>query len=277
MCEKRRYSIRVELTHPTRIATYEIKEVPNGTDQKLFIQNPKWEPFTLQLTEKRLPNVPGLLCGQLTFLSQKLTKIELQHLLHVWLLAMFFPERFKTRPILAAIGPKGSGKTTLIDQIGKILFGSAFKVAQLTDDPKDLDAALTSEFFVAIDNADRNINWLPDKLAVIATGGTIKRRTYYTTNKLVEFPLKAWVGITSRTPHFKREDVADRLLPFHIQRIPEFAAFHDIEQEVLQKHNLLLTALVRNVQIVLRHLSVKDTKRFQTTFRMVDYAYFVHL
>lgn len=29
--------------------------------------------------------------------------------------------------------------------------------------------------------------WLDDKLAVVATGGMLKRRLYYTTNQLVEY------------------------------------------------------------------------------------------
>ena len=38
---------------------------------------------------------------------------------------------------------------------------------------------------------------------------------------MVEFPITAFVGITSRTPHFRREDVADRLLLFHVERLKE--------------------------------------------------------
>jgi hypothetical protein len=53
---------------------------------------------------------------------------------------------------------------------------------------------------VVLDNADRKCNWLNDRLAVVATGGNVKRRDYFTTNTLVEFKVLAFVGITSRTP-----------------------------------------------------------------------------
>ena len=107
------------------------------------------------------------------------------------------------------IGEKGSGKTSVLRRIGQLLFGPKFQVLGMSHEPKDFDAAVTGDAFVGIDNADANIAWLDDKLAVVATGGTLKRREYYTTNKLVEYPITAFVGITSRTPHFRREDVAD--------------------------------------------------------------------
>ena len=46
----------------------------------------------------------------------------------------------------------------------------------------------------------------------------------YTTNQLVEYPVTAFVGITSRTPHSVREDVADRLLLFQVERMETFGA-----------------------------------------------------
>jgi hypothetical protein len=198
------------------------------------------------------------------------------HLVRLQLLAMFFPELFPTRPILAMIGPKGSGKTSVLELIGTLFFGDKFRVADLTDDPRDFDAALTSDFFVVADNADRTIKWLPDKLAVVATGGTIKRRLYYTTNKQVEFPLKAWFAITSRTPQFNREDVADRLLPIRVQRFNGFAALSDLKTEMVRDRNLLLTALVRDVQKVLRGLKKHGGMRHETSFRMADYGQFAH-
>ena len=57
----------------------------------------------------------------------------------------------------------------------------------LTAKPDDFDAAITSDHFVVADNADDAPPWLPDKLAVLATGGTIKRRVLYTTNRLADY------------------------------------------------------------------------------------------
>src|SRR4030095_10296480 len=91
-------------------------------------------------------------------------------------------------------------------------------------EPRDFDAAVTGDAFVGIDNADANVPWLDDKLAVLTTGVTWRRREYYTTNNLGEYPITAFVAITSRTPHFRREDIADRLLLFHVERLESFGA-----------------------------------------------------
>jgi hypothetical protein len=259
-----------------RIRANKIEIVPNGTDEKLFVGNPKWERFELDLeaVPADLPDVTERLLGAIDFTSTHLTAQETRHLFRVQLLGMFFPELFPTRPLLAMIGPKGSGKTSSLELLGTLLAGSQFKVAELTEDPRDFDASLTSDYLVVADNADRPIKWLPDKLAVVATGGTIKRREYYTTNKEVEFPIKAWLAITSRTPHFRREDVADRLLPFQIRRFKAYTALHHLKSQLLKDRNRLLTSLVRDVQKALRALGQKRNTPIKTSFRMADYAEF---
>jgi hypothetical protein len=145
----------------------------------------------------------------------------------------------------------------------------------MTHEPRDFDAAVTAEAFVAIDNADANVKWLDDKLAVVATGGTLKRRAYYTTNNLVEFPITAFVGITSRTPHFRREDVADRLLLFHIARLDPYEAESTLLAKLLAVRDTLMTELVGELQRVLAALDETKEKSYRTTFRLADFAQFV--
>jgi hypothetical protein len=145
----------------------------------------------------------------------------------------------------------------------------------MSDDPKDFDAAVTGEAFVAVDNADANVKWLDDKLAVVATGGALKRRVLYTTNQLVEFPITAFVGITSRTPHFKREDVADRLLLFHVERLASFDSEGSLLEQLTSQRNTLMTELVGELQRVLAALGKTKSKAYPTTFRIADFAQFV--
>ena len=188
---------------------------------------------------------------------------------------MFFPELFPTRPIIAMIGEKGSGKTSILRRIGQLLFGPKFQVMGMSHEPRDFDAAVTGEGFVAIDNADADVPWLNDKLAVVATGGTLKRRLYYTTNQLVEFPITSFVGITSRTPHFKREDVADRLLLFNVERLKEFGAEGTLLSELTARRNHLMTEFVGELQRVLRALEKNKDKSYSSNFRIADFAQFV--
>ena len=74
--------------------------------------------------------------------------------------AMFFPELFPTRPMLAMIGEKGSGKTSVLRRIGQLLFGPKFEVMGMSDEPKDFDAAVTSDAFVGDRQRRYGLTWL---------------------------------------------------------------------------------------------------------------------
>ena len=177
-------------------------------------------------------------------MTSSLSPAAIRFLFLVWFYSTFFRELFPTKVILATVGPKGSGKTTLHKRVGRLLFGPQFHPTDLTNDPKDLDAAITTEPFVVIDNADRHIPWLDDKLAIAATGGTIKRRVLYTTNRLVDYPIVAALGITSRTPHFRREDVADRLLILQVERFEAFVSAAHLDQDIERHRDALMTQVV---------------------------------
>ena len=256
-----------------RIGSDGIDAVENGTDGVLFLRNRKWQPFKVNLaTRPDFQRLPELLLGAVRLKDVGLSRQDVQILLHLWVFVIFFPELFPTKVILALIGVAGSGKTSILKLIGRLLLGEGFAVSDITDDMRDLDAAITSEPFVAIDNADRKIKGLDDKLAVAATGGTLKRRLYYTTNRLVEFPIMAAIGITSRTPHFRREDITDRLLPIMLDRFETFGAFGRIQDEMLEKRDELMSVLIANLRVIVAELERQKDWHPRTTFRMADFG-----
>jgi hypothetical protein len=261
--------------HVYRISQSRVERVENGTDGVLFVRNPKWQTFHIGQPTGNAKLLTDTLLGSVRLSSSVMSREELELLFANWLYSMFFPELFPTRPILAMIGEKGSGKTSILRRIGQLLFGPKFQVMGMSHEPKDFDAAVTGDAFVAIDNADADVKWLDDKLAVVATGGTLKRRLLYTTNQLVEFPITAFVGITSRTPHFKREDVADRLLLFHVERLETFGAEGELLSELTAQRDTLMTELVGQLQRVLAALHDNKGKSYPTTFRIADFAQFV--
>jgi hypothetical protein len=260
--------------HVYRITPDFIKKVDNGTDGVVFVRDPKAEPFTLGIPTGNWPALSKPLLGSIHLREDYLTRGEQEWLFQVWLYSVFFPALFPTRVILALIGEKGSGKTSVLRRVGQLFFGQHFQVMQLSNDPRDFDAAVTAEAFVGIDNADQPMPWLDDRLAVLATGATLKRRLYYTTNKLVEFPVTAFVGITSRTPQFTREDVADRLLLFNVERLKQFDAEAHLLQQLQAHRDDLLTELVGQLQDVLKALRDQKGKRYPTKFRIADFGEF---
>ena len=77
------------------------------------------------------------------------------------------------------------------------------------------------------------------------------------------FPITAFVGITSRTPHFRREDVADRLLLFHVERLKTFGAEGELLSELTAQRNVLMTELIGQLQRVLAALQKNKGKSYQ--------------
>jgi hypothetical protein len=181
-----------------------------------------------------------------------------------------------TRALLAFIGPKGSGKSYTLRKIGVLLFGSQFEVKNLPDKEDSFDAITTNTHLAAFDNADSKVAWLPDRLAICATGGTVSKRVLYTTNTIVDYPIDCFVGITSRTPYFQRDDVADRLLVFHVRRFGEgeFVAESELLDAILKDRNRIMTVVLRRLQEVIKALKETAGRKYKTTFRMADLATF---
>ena len=256
-----------------RITPEHIDLVDNGTDGVLFRSDPKSEPFDCDY-DKSQSLLDRIIIGRINFDEDSLSISERKLLFIMWFYSMFFENIMPTKPILAFIGIKGSGKSMTARRVGQLLFGSTFNVATVNDDVKDFDAAITNAPYVVIDNADSKSSWLEDRLAIIATGGVIKRRELYTTNRLVDFPVSCFLAITSRTPKFRRDDVADRLLIMRLKRFETFVAEKTMLDEVLQMRNQIMSEVIDHLQQVVQALDKFKGSNFTSTFRIADFADF---
>ncbi len=145
-------------------------------------------------------------------------------LLYTWLLHLFVPGLNPTHPIPLHEGVTDSGKTTLGKCLGRWLMGPTFDVLDLpSGDTRKAEETLTLAVWkrplVILDNVDSPAPWLEDFLCRLATGVRMSRRRLYTNTEEVHFTPRAGLIITSRNPHFRREDVARRLLPLRFQPI----------------------------------------------------------
>ena len=256
-----------------KITTGSIEAVVNGTDGVLFLHDPSCKPFYLgERGDKSL--LSEMVIDPILLKAGRLTVGQRRALFLIWMLSLLFPEVLKSRTIAAFVGEAGSGKTFVFRVVGKLLIGPQFDVTPLTKDPKDFDAAITNAPFVAIDNADTKSDWLEDRLAIVATGASIKRRVYYTTNQLVAFPVTAFLGVTSRTPYFRRADIADRLLVFPVERRLKFVSETMLLARLEENRDALFSEIVHLLQDVLRARESTADREYQTTFRMADFADF---
>ncbi len=254
----------------------EIKRVMNGDDMVLFLRDPKGQPFTmLPPGTARRGLLDSVLIDPIGFQEGGLLSVaEQRWFFKLWFYSLFFRELFPTKPILAVIGKKGSGKSTTLRNVGRILFGPQFDVTRINNDPKNFDAAVTNSSFVALDNVDNPCSWLEDSLATASSGAVISRRGLYTDNDLKEYPVRAYIGVTSRTPHFTRDDVADRLLPFYVERFLKFTGTNDLDQKLNANRNQIMTEVLFELQKIVAALEHGQHLDCSSGFRLADFANF---
>jgi hypothetical protein len=185
---------------------------------------------------------------------------------------LFFEGRLPTKPILLLLGVKGSGKTMGLRVLLRALFGKKAQVLTLSKENKDaFEATVTSHHLAVFDNLDGVIPWLPNHLAIAATGGDIPKRKLYTTNEFVAYPVHCFLALTSREPDsLTRDDVVDRLLTLKVDRIeqfqPENQFLADIDAARPQIWKELLTTLQRIVKVL------QSEKSHPSTHRLADFA-----
>lgn len=250
----------------------------NGKDGVLFREDVSEKIFHAKQGE----NMPTklldmLIIDRINFSEGKLTRNEQCILFKMWLRSLFFASLFHTRPIVAILGERGSGKTTIGKAVGRLLFGPEFNVTPLSNGQKDFDASVTNNHLTIIDNVDASDNknsWLENRLATAATGGKIEMRRLYSNNELVSYPIRSFLVLTSRDPDFNREDVADRLLIFNVERIQDFMSEHVLMQEIDSNRDHLMWELLQDLQQVVKALDEQKDKTFSTDFRMADFASF---
>jgi hypothetical protein len=257
--------------HMFKITGKKKELVDNGTDGVLFIHDSDNEKFELVACDGE--PLCSLVIERINFDEDILSSAERMYLILLWVLALFFETKMPTKAILAMIGEKGSGKTFILKLIGKILFGPGFNVTDVANaSPKDFDAVVTHRYFMALDNADTKNKWIEDRLAISATGCSQDRRELYTTNELVSATRKSFIGITARTPNFRRDDVAERLLIMKVKKIENVVSEDELLKEIMNHRNEIMTEILTLLQAAVEAL--EDKKKEVHQFRMADFANF---
>ena len=264
-----------------KITPENIEALENGDEGILFNYRAEHEPFELvEIDENRDYFKEYILDFANLDESGVLSADEQKELLRTWTMATFFNSIMPSKVILAAIGERGSGKTSILKRLGIILYGSKYNVAPLPNKADDFDALITNSHLVILDNVDTGTPWLNDKLASVSTGQTIQKRELYSDMKLLKFDTKTFLGVTSRTPQFTRHDVADRLLCINFKRIKNekgddcFIPEDDLIQGVLDNRNQIVSYIMLELQKILKALKETRGQSYRTKFRIADFAKF---
>lgn len=255
----------------TRLRGGDWCEARNGDDGIFFLTEPETVPFVPEFQSDAAAlqwYLSLFLFGQDT-----LSTDDARVLLSVFLFHQFFPPLRHTRVIPAFLGPQGSGKSTGERLIGRLLLGPDFEVSGLQRDREDaFVAALSNHVILGVDNADSRIPWLPDALALYATGQRFRLRRLYTTNEEATYSPRAILLLSSRDPQFNRPDVSERLLPFHFARPENYQAEHILFRDLDARRPEIIGAILQRVAQIADLLPV--TEPTPLPFRMADFATF---
>lgn len=249
----------------------------NGTDKVMFTDEISVEPFEYQadITEdylgKYLFDMPNY--SSTTYLS----KDDLKILAMIYFHALFMPDFLRTKPIISTVGTKGSGKTSMLRMMIKAVYGKEYDVTSMTNNMEDLDTIISKRHFIVIDNLDTYREAVNDKLASYATGVTNEKRKLYSNGEVYREKVEAFIGISTRNPVFRRDDVAQRVLVIYLDPLQEFSTEVAIIDPLLQHRNEVLSQIVKNLQVILRRIKDEPVGYYKSSFRMADFAHFAAL
>lgn len=262
-----------------RITSKEIAYVSNGIDGILFMHDPHSEPYRYSpelLEDEEIPLLDQYV-AEINFSDDDAYDLPLDDkrlLFTLWIQSLFFSSIMRTKAIMTFVGEKGSFKTSTLRKLLWLLFGPKKDVTAAPSEQKDMEAALTNNSVLILDNLDHYQPWLEDLLAIAATMGNIPRRLLYTTNTLADYPVDCFVAITTRTPAFRRDDVADRLILMKVKRVEEFRSEAAIAREFMEKRDLMMTELLQSLQRIVIALEDSEGDQDSCSFRMADFAIF---
>jgi hypothetical protein len=207
------------------------------------------------------------------FAHDELSLDDSRVLLLVWLCQQFFPPMRQTRIIPCFLGGQGSGKTSAMRLIGRLLIGPKFDVTGVQRDREDgFVAAISNRSVLALDNVDSKIPWLPDALALYATGQRYRLRKLYTTNQEVSYSPRAILLLSSRDPRFNRPDVTERLLPLNFVRPESYVTENEIFSQLDKRRGQIMASLLNFAAESADAIANVPPKPI--AFRMADFASF---
>ena len=255
-----------------------IEEVDNGTHGVLFTTSQYSDPWDFQPDWKHQGENGGTLLGEslirsINFGAGEHTAYSVedqQLLLLLWLVSIAFQSIQPTKPVAVTLGERGSGKTSVFRRIGRLLYGPAFEVEGITREGEaDFYVSITHSPFCAFDNVDQRIPWLEDAIARVATGMKITKKILYTTNDQATYRPACFLAFTARTPRFRRDDVASRILTFRLEPIENAIPENVLLRQVDQDRNKMMSeyAVILN-----RVVATTDYEVTNTDLRLADFA-----
>ena len=269
-----------------KVSRTEIRAGRQGMDDVFFEESKMYAPWEYVVASDGLDDLDRLSMWftegmQVDEELQGIPRECAQVMFLTYVLSLFFHDLLRTKPIALTVGPYNSGKTETFLRVLQTILGPEMADHLKTDTPSTseaFDVAGSNFDYVLIDNADKYVDWFAQALSTAATGKARIDRTKYSDNDVSTFLSRAFVMISSRTPWFRQDDVASRLLIWHLKRMPAAVGVDEQDRydEVLPRRNELMSAVARVIQRVLQgpeyeSLDVKHESRLRNWIRLATW------
>jgi hypothetical protein len=204
------------------------------------------------------------------------TPEEQAELLKAWILAFFFQELMPTKPLLLAMGAPGSGKTTAMRRIMRILDAPDAEVLEVVaDKPDSLRTSLASHRLIVLDNLENSgVRWLIDVLNRLATGSSIELRELYKTNTAYVLKPQCFVAMTAVSMPFSEDTLFSRILPLEMQALANPMPEYFLQRQLKENMNGMWADLLLKLNQIVDTLKRDQSNVPPIASRLADFSVF---
>ena len=204
---------------------------------------------------------------------------QLRHLLNVsddgwqllvgWSVAALIPDL--PHPILALLGEQGTAKSTTARLLVDLIDPSPAPLRSCPRDIRQWAVTAAASWTVALDNVSTISGWLSDTLCKAVTGDGIVDRALYTDSDVSVLSFRRVIAMTSIDAGALSGDLAERLLPVELARIPADRRRTDeeVNRTFAAARPAILGALL---DLLAQVLATLPTIHLDTLPRMADFA-----
>ena len=246
-----------------------------GVDGIYFIDPPHYQPIEYETASEGL--MDKILFGDISFAKESLLEeYEQTFVLKYWFLSTFFQSLLPAKPILVLYGPPDSGKTEAVRRLPRFLFGDEANVNSPPNTVKDLRVIADKAHIILLDDIDRRTKAIESELVRMATGVRVDERTLHTNKGVSSLVPDAFVAMTTKTPHFTREDLIQRIFVLWLDKNLDNISAEVIQRQVLENRDRMWAELLMELlEIVKRLRERRNDSPIKIKFRNAGWAEFV--
>lgn len=175
-------------------------------------------------------------------------------------------------PVLAFVGPAGSGKSGATKRTARCIDPSkSGKLADVKLTARDMAAAAQGSYVLTADNASRLDAETQDLLCKASTGAVFVACKLYAQGETVRLPLQTPVVISFVNLGISAPDLMDRTLVINVKAPPAYRNEAELEAEFLEAQPKVIGALYTLLAAGLAQLPIVVGQR-QWKHRLVDFT-----